>query len=478
MIDLSSGKQMATISQADLFEQIEYSPHAGQRKFHNKKAQARFRLASCGRRYGKSQLGGHELTTAAMWAHAMQASLEPKGKRHEYWIVGPEYSDSEKEFRVVYNDLKKLDAPFDRPGTYYSEDATSMRISLFGGRFLIAAKSAKHPETLVGEGLMGVIMAEAAKLKEVVWTKSIRPTLSDYASEGSWATFTSTPEGKNWFYRQYMRGQDPEDKLWWSMRAPSWHNDILFPFGKDDPEIVDLQKDMSDEKFKQEIGAEFTEFVGRVFKDFDEDSHVGRYPYDPKLPVYIAADKGFRNPSVVLFIQVDRWDTVTVIGEYYQTGRTAEETAQDVWDAVVLGPLARVAIQGYPDPASPEWAAALESKWSVRMTGVETGGDLTPRLDLIRRWLRPPPFELEDGHPEKLPKLRFDFSCTHSIREMNDYRYPDSRSEAEANPREAPMKKDDHVPEALGRFFLGKFGKLYQESEQTHISRARMGVTR
>ena len=467
------------VSQNGVFRQVGYRPHEQQKVIHKAKRDHRFRVVSAGRRFGKSQVGGHELTTAAHIAYAMRGSLEPKGHRHEYWIVGPEYSDSEKEFRVLYNDITKLGMPMDKPGTYYSEDATNMRMSLFGGRFIVSGMSAKYPDTLVGEGLHGVVMAEAAKLKEVVWTKYIRPTLADYARENpaSWALFSTTPEGKNWLYRQYMRGQDATDLSWWSMRAPSWSNTVLFPGGRTDPEIIEMEHDMSPEKFKQEVGAEFTEFVGRVFKDFSEETHVGNYPYDPRWPVYVAMDKGFRAPSVVLFVQVDVFDNVWVCGEYYKPGRDAEEVAADVWDDPKLGPMVRSALMGFPDPASPEWAATMEKKWSLRMAS-GTGGELSVRLGLIRKWLRPQPFELEDGHPEKLPKLHFDYSCTESIREFNDYRYPETREEAKTDPTENPMKKDDHTPEALGRFYKGHFGKQEEAHESARVSQARMGRRR
>jgi hypothetical protein len=40
---------------------------------------------------------------------------------------------------------------------------------------------------------------------------------------------------------------------------------------------------------------------------------------------------------------------------------------------------------------------------------------------------------------------------------MDAYKYPTRRLEQQNEP-ENPMKKDDHAPEALGRFFKGHFG--------------------
>lgn len=478
VIDLRSQQpakpQPKISSAAKLWTSVGYNPHHVQREVHKADRTFRMRAVSCGRRFGKSELGGHELTIEAFRTRAQANDLSPTGKRNEFWIVGPEYSDGEKEFRKLYDDLSKLEAPFDKPGTYYNVGSGEMDISMFGGRFQVHVKSAKYPKTLVGEALKGVILAEAAKLKPDVWTKYIRPMLSDYAKDPrpSWALLTSTPEGKNWFYDQYMRGQDERDKSWWSVRAPSWSNPFLFPEGRMDPEILDMAADMSDEKFKQEIGAEFTEFVGRVFKRFNEEDHVGNFEYDPSLPLYIATDYGFTNPNVALFIQEDVWDNVTVIGEYYQRNRTASEFAEDIAAHPKLGPLARKATLLYPDPEDPGSTATLAKELKL-IPQKGTGGMLKDRLDLIRRWLKPQPDTLEDGHPEKLPKIHFDRSCVNTIREMNDYRYADTKEDAASGPPENPLKKDDHAPEALGRYLGSRFGQQVKENTHTRLSQGR-----
>ena len=444
------------LSMDTAFQVQGYKPHAVQRLVHGAKEFARFRTTDAGRRTGKSNLGGHELAYEAMRmpGRIRNETLSRYGRRAEFWIVGPEYSDAEKEFRVLYDTLKRMNAEFDQPGTYYSPAGGMLSLSMFEGAFQVHTKSAKLPTTLVGEALEGVILAEAAKLKPVVWTKYIRPMLADYKG---WAQFTSTPEGKNWFYEMWQRGQDPAQTEYWSIRAPSWSNNILFPGGRMDPEIISLAAGMSDEKFKQEIGAEFTEFVGRVYKDFDEEVNVTDCLYDPRLPLYIAADYGYRNPNVLLFIQVGVWGDVYIIAEYYKRERDAWEMAKDVLEDPRLGPLSRVATLLYPDPEDPGATATLADKLHLKPQG-NTGGLLTTRIELIRKLMKPQPAELEDGHPEKLPKFWVDRSCVNTIREFNDYRYPETKDEASKQERrENPMKEDDHAPEAFSRFAGGYF---------------------
>lgn len=475
---------MKSLSMDRAFEVQRYKPHSVQRKVHDAKRQVkrdaqgklvyasgRFRTTDAGRRTGKSNLGGHELAYEAMRmpGRIRHEELSRYGRRAEFWIVGPEYSDAEKEFRVLYDTLKRLNAEFDQPGTYYSPAGGGLSISMFDGAFQVHTKSAKLPTTLVGEALEGVIFAEAAKVKPIVWPKFIRPMLADYRG---WAQFTSTPEGKNWFYDMWKRGQDPSQPEYWSIKAPSWSNNILFPGGRNDPEILSLEAGMSAEKFKQEIGADFTEFVGRVYKEFDEEINVVDCLYDPRLPLYIAADYGYTNPNVLLFIQVGYWGDVYVIAEYYQRQRTAEEMAREVLDHPRLGPLARAATLLYPDPEDPSATAVLADKLHVKPQG-NTGGLLSTRIELIRKHLKPQPLELEDGHPEKLPKLWFDRSCPNTIKDMLDYRYPETKDESSTVERpENPLKADDHGPEALSRFF----GGFYHDEKPKRRARTSQAV--
>jgi len=499
-----------------ILDYIQWDPHVGQLMIAESKA--RHRVASCGRRFGKSDLGGHELVPEAFYTLTQKSRLEDEMKRREFWIVGPEYTDSEKEFRVLYNELSRLEVPFDRPGTYNDPLGGSMHISLWEGRFQAHAKSAKYPESLVGEGLSGVIMAEAAKIKERVWTKFIRPTLADF---NGWSLHTSTPEGKNHFYEKWRMGQDPGIPDWASWRAPSWINPYVYrsptrardvkalqqlmvteilEWNADellteraekedsretvsrlrklcdrhgliiDGEILDLMDSMTIESFNQEIGADFTEFVGRVFKEFDEEIHVGDLDYNPSWQTFGAVDYGFTNPNVWLLIQVGPWGDVNVLKEFYQPGLTAQEFADEI-DRRGLCPSNTIAF--YPDPASPGDTRILENTLKVRHRG-NTGGELQHRVDAIRKALKEYNTHVPRGHLDRRPQLMIDRSCTMTIYEFNEYRYPEKVEQSSVKSQELPMKKDDHTPEALSRFFKGFFGTPQDRAAESRSRKAKV----
>lgn len=463
------------VDMAATWEALAYRPNTAQKRIHA--SEVRHRVNAAGRRLGKSTCAGRELMLDAMQAYLNRNVLHELGIRQEEWIVGPEYTDSEKEFRVFYNDCRRKGFPFDRPGTYYHPHG-DMTISLWDGAFIVHAKSAKYPESLVGEGLHKVIMAEAAKMNEMVWQRFIRPTLADYTGQTLWNT---TPEGTNWFYDIFLRGQDSDSPDWQSWQHPSWINRRIFrkkttrqgvntllhllregeyhPSAvkelEVDPEIAAMAVDLTEESFEQEVGCSFTRKAGRVFKGWDEHKHVADLPYNPAWPMYIATDYGYTHPNVALFVQEGPHGHIHVIAEYYRKQRTKEEFAGDVLRDSRLAGFVRAARGLYPDPEDPSATRTLSERWNVPAVG-GTGGPLQDRIDAIELALRFTNKHLDYDNPERIPWLRFDRSCAESIREFGLYSWPKKRRKNTT--RDNPEDKDNHCPEALGRWFAGHRG--------------------
>lgn len=139
---------MPTISKAKFFERVRYAPHEAQQKYHD--STARFKIASWGRRTGKS------VGTAR--------DMEPELflPDHRYWIVAPSYDLGEKEFRVVWDDLM-IGQGFGKNKAVrrgYTVKQGVMYIE-FPWRTRLEVRSADHAYLLVGERLDGVIFAEA-----------------------------------------------------------------------------------------------------------------------------------------------------------------------------------------------------------------------------------------------------------------------------------------------------------------------------
>lgn len=441
------------------FQKTNYHPHDGQQKVHYEAT--RHRVLCCGRRWGKTLVGGKEVESVAFIKNFL-------GEPMMGWIIGPEYSDCEKEFRVIYNTFKSLG--IDQVSTKFLNNTENgnMHIKTKWG-FDVQCRSARHPESLVGEGLDFVLLVEAGRHKRKMWGDYVRPALSD---KRGWSFTSGVPEGaseNSLLYSLWQRGQDVNKKSWWSIRMPSWTNNIVFPGGINDDEIKEAKDDLTEDEFKRQYGAQFVERIGRVMAEWDDEVHLTDLEYNRRWPLYAAVDFGYTNDWVWLWIQVDVFNNVYVIGEERYTLRDTEDIARR---ELKQHPLISKVLTAYVDPAAPGDANQLRRILGVQTNGA-TGGELKDRLALIRSALKPRPEHLPDGHPEKLPQLFVDRSCMKLAWEMREgYRWPENKSDIR-NDSELPMDKNNHGPEALGRFFKGHMAR-FSDSRKSRQSSVKL----
>lgn len=159
------------------------------------------KVLSMGRRWGKTVLGG---TTAVACA--------ARGARVA-WVV-PTY----KNGRPLWRWADRTVAPLKRQRMIAVNQ--SERTMEFVGGGGVAIYSMDNPDSILGEAFHLVIIDEAARIAESVWTDAIMPTLADHDGR---AILISTPKGKNWFWKEWVRGQEGRpDVISW--QAPTAHN--------------------------------------------------------------------------------------------------------------------------------------------------------------------------------------------------------------------------------------------------------------
>jgi hypothetical protein len=443
---------MPALSKPGYFDTIGYKPHPGQALIHN--TPARFKVVPNGRRWGKTLFGAREAEpNCFVLSHVT-------GQPQLGWVVGPQYSDADKEFGLIYDSLRKQG--IDRASIKFlrNVDSGTMHIKTNWG-FELIGKSAAKPESLVGDGLDFVLMVEAGRHRRRTWGQYIRPTLSD---KRGWALFTGVPEGKSensLLYSLYQRGLTPSAQArgWRAWKMPSWTNSIIFPGGRNDPEILDAEDDLTKDEFDRQYGAEFSEKTGVVMKEWDDELHLGDFSYEPSWRTFMAVDYGFTNPFVVLIIQEGPFGQIRVIWEKRYFHLDTEEVAIDVQNTIPG--LVRACEVLYPDPAEPDDTRTMERKLRIAARS-NTGGPLKTRLSMIRRALKCRNSYLPDEHPDRIPTLQVDRSCTALAWEMREgYKWPERKSDMRPTIKsdsENPMDKDNHGVEALGRFFRGHYG--------------------
>ena len=212
---------------------IDAQPHPGQLEVHN--SDARFKVLSAGRRWGKTRLGVNECLDAAS-----------KGGRA--WWVSPSYKTSEVGWRPLRQIARKIPNAEVR--------LADRMVTLPGGGF-VAVRSADNPDSLRGEGLDFVVMDECAFMHEDAWNGALRPALADRLGG---ALFISTPKGRNWFWRLWQQGQ-ADGHEWQSWQFTSYDNPHIQP-----TEIDAARAMLPDRVFRQEFMAEFIDDAGGVFR--------------------------------------------------------------------------------------------------------------------------------------------------------------------------------------------------------------------
>jgi hypothetical protein len=216
---------------------IKFKRHEGQTLFHL--SQARFRILSCGRRWGKTKIGAIEFLLA----------LLNLPDRSVGYCVAPTFSHTQKQWKeILYYCPKELITGI---------NLSAHRINLIGERE-IHFKSADGADSMRGEAVSILWMDEGGQIAEDRWTLELRPSLMDTKGK---AIFTGTPKGKNWYFQLWTRGQDTTQSDYQSWAFSTYTNPYV-----DHKEIDEFKRDMPELAYRQEILAEFLDDVGSVFR--------------------------------------------------------------------------------------------------------------------------------------------------------------------------------------------------------------------
>lgn len=447
-----------------LFEKVGFEPHS-QAQWDYCSSDVRFNIPCCGRRWGKSLATGHRMTHKLFLPETYN------------WIIGPTYALGEKEFRVVYNDMRKLGF-LKYCKKSYSTKQGDMRIQTPWDSIL-EVKSAEKPDGLLGEGLTHAVMSESARHLRSTWEQFIEPALSDL--RGS-CDFPSTPRGYNWYHGLYELGQDGGMSDYKSWRFPSWTNPIAFPGGMKDIEIIRIRSTVSQQYFDQEYGAMFTSYSGAIYTEYDEQIHVKEHKFNPAWPNYCAFDFGFANPFVCLDIQVSPSDEVFVWREYYERNLSTYEHGIALRDRE--NPPGYHVDGMWGDPRGADEIATL-----ALVLGHVAAQDVPWKLGVeeIKRMLKP--------NVDGFPRMFFDPSCVNTRRQMQQLHVKETTRQSRFDLQEhtgdgnIQHKVDDHAADTV-RYFIGPYfvlganshlsdiyGTNYTNSESEDFFKLHAGIT-
>lgn len=190
-----------------------------------------------GRRWGKTFMAGTYALACADYGAAVA------------WVV-PTYKNARAPWRFAEQLVARVARQLRINRTERMMEFPS------GGR--LSVYSADNDVALRGEAFDVVIVDEAAMIREETFTDVLLPTLADRDGR---IVLISTPKGRNWFWREWIRGQAGAPGVT-SFQAPSSEN----PNERIKRAAAQARERVSDRTYRQEWLAEFLDDGGGVFR--------------------------------------------------------------------------------------------------------------------------------------------------------------------------------------------------------------------
>lgn len=253
------------------------------------KSKARFKIMCCGRRFGKTVI-------------ASKLAIQATRKENQMvWWVAPTYRVVKRGYEEILRqlppDVLAKPAP---PDSHF--DAGRQVVLHFKNGSRMEFFSAERPEGMLGAAVDYVVLDEAATMPARVWNQVIYPTLGDRLGK---ALLISTPRGHNWFYYEWLRGQDESETDYesWTFRT---QDNPLLPEGEADRMAAMMpQMEADQEIYAKWIAAGSSVFILEPFsiedKKIQENGIVSGFGQNLKGTVFLGIDLARTNDWTVLY---------------------------------------------------------------------------------------------------------------------------------------------------------------------------------
>jgi phage terminase large subunit-like protein len=265
---------------------------------------------------------------------------------------------------------------------------------------------------------------------------------------GSWWLTMTPVEGMTWTYdRIYEPGKNGTNPDIYVVEASTDMNMYI-----NQSEIDMYLAGMTEDEKKARRQGKFIQLGGLIYaKNFNAERNVIPSLYDDsnlwqtvktKWTHFLALDHGFNNPTAVLWLATDADGRVIVYDEYYVSGEIISYHAREIKERNRLLGIDPGYIVGDPsirntDPIT--GTSVLIEYEDHGVTIVLGNNDVKAGINRVARMF-------EEG------KLLITRNCQKTLWEQGRYRwsrYATSKAAANNNVREQPVKKDDHLMDAL-----------------------------
>lgn len=282
----------------------------------------RFKQCGGGWRAGKSFIGAMHLYLDYFWRRYV------RNQRRELWgVLADSYSMCEEEMRHLDRLLSEagLDHEFRTP------EGRAWSITFPDSGCEVRTLTATDVTKIASRPYRGIVIAEAAQTVEEAWLNA----QGRVSQTRGWVLLEGTFESRKgpWYAlkaNEWMK--KGAEGVFYSL--PSWDNLVVYPGGREDPEILARERSMPPELFWEKYGGYPSKRSDLVMRYANERYQVRhRFPnlktsYDPEQPVILFSDPGINHAYAVFAVQV-KDNEVWVIDTVYRWGRGAEQIIQE-----------------------------------------------------------------------------------------------------------------------------------------------------
>ena len=292
----------------------------------------RFRVAVCGRRFGKTHLALRELAKYASKPNSL------------VYYVAPSYRMAKQ---IMW---KKLKRKLGDLRWVKKVNETELSLTLVNGSE-ICLRSADAYDSMRGVGLDGLILDEAADMNPEVWYEVLRPTLSD---TGGKAVILGTPKGMNWLKDLWDHSKvDPDN---WS----SYQFTTLDGKNVPEAEVESARRDLDERTFRQEYMATFEQYSGLISYSFGEHNIAPVEKPGLNEPILIGMDFNTTPMSASILRQtkngLEQFDEIAI------EGSNTNEMIQEIRNRYPQNP-----IIVFPDPAGVQRKTSANGQTDIKL---------------------------------------------------------------------------------------------------------------
>jgi phage terminase large subunit len=276
------------------------------------------------------------------------------------------------------------------------------------------------------------------------------------------------PNGHDWIWKRFVRDELSDHQL---IHAKTTDNPTL------PSDYMDQFKNYPKAWRERFIEGSFDVFTDQIWPEFDPDIHIiPPFEIPPWFEIVEGIDHGRRNPTAVVWAAFDEMGNCFIIDEHYKSGQLVNYHANAIlrkrehkWGTPNYTVIDASAAAQDPNTGR----SVIDEYWDYGIYCQPSDRHKIARVNRVAEWLRldpnwrhpttgelaAPPIDYDPTDEDKnqtfgYPHLYIFQNCVNLVEHVPQYKWKPQPATGDEDPKEEPLKKDDHDVDALGYILM------------------------